>query len=111
VRRLGSLLYNLECRALLDLANFDINGTPKAFPRSFSALSHMERNDDLIDAEFCALCRRYDYPVVEVPIPATPRHGGRSTTNLASAARMYQGVLAVRRSVDRRAGASKDRCS
>ena len=33
-RRLGSLLYNLECRALFDLANWDINGTPKVFPRA-----------------------------------------------------------------------------
>ena len=31
-RRLGSLLYNLECRYLFDLAYWDINGTPKVFP-------------------------------------------------------------------------------
>ena len=33
-RRLGSLLYNLECRALFDLSNWDVNGTPKVFPRA-----------------------------------------------------------------------------
>jgi len=37
-RRLGSLLYNLECRYFFDLAYWDINGTPKVFPRSFTPL-------------------------------------------------------------------------
>ena len=37
-RRLGSLLYNLECRALFDLPYWDINGTPKVFGRHFIPL-------------------------------------------------------------------------
>jgi len=67
-RRFGSLLYNLECRLLFDLANFDINGTPKVFPREFDRLLALQRADDLIDAEFTVLCRQFGYPMVEVPI-------------------------------------------
>lgn len=91
-RRIGSLLYNIECRVLFDLANWDINGTPKVFPRSFTRLLALSRDDDLIDAEFSAICRREGYPMVEVPIFSTRRHGGRSTTNLRSAVRMYWGA-------------------
>jgi glycosyltransferase involved in cell wall biosynthesis len=96
-RRLGSLLYNLECRALFDLPTWDINGTPKVFPRALSRLMELERDDDLIDVEFAMVCRREGYPVVEVPILATVRHGGRSTTNYRSALRMYRGALELRR--------------
>ncbi len=88
-RRLGSLLYNLECRALFDLANWDINGTPKIFPRKFDRLLALTRGDDLIDAEFHVACRDADYPIVEVPILAGERHGGQSTTKIRSAVRMY----------------------
>ncbi len=31
-RRLGSLLYNIECRTLFDLSVWDINGTPEDLP-------------------------------------------------------------------------------
>ena len=96
VRRVGSVIYNMECRALLDLATWDINGTPKVFPRSFEKLSRLQRDDDLIDAEFLAVCARENYPVIEVPLLITQRHGGRSTTNLRSAARMYWGALQLR---------------
>jgi glycosyltransferase involved in cell wall biosynthesis len=91
-RRLGSLLYNLECRALFDLSNWDINGTPKVFPRQFSKLFELSRADDLIDAEFCAVCREEDYPMLEVPIFSTRRHGGKSTTKYNSAIKMYLGA-------------------
>jgi glycosyltransferase involved in cell wall biosynthesis len=96
-RRLGSVLYNLECRALFDLATWDINGTPKVFPRRFSALLELRRDDDLIDAEFMQICRQQEYPVLEVPLLETERHGGRSTTNLESAFKMYRGALALKR--------------
>jgi glycosyltransferase involved in cell wall biosynthesis len=92
-RRLGSLLYNLECRALFNLANFDVNGTPKAFPRSFDRLLALQRHDDVIDAEFNAVCLREGYPVLEVPIVSTRRHGGTSTTSLRTAMRLYWGAL------------------
>ncbi len=91
-RRLGSLIYNLECRAFFDLPVWDINGTPKVFPRSFGKLLALSRDDDLIDAEFNAICRREDYPILEVPVISTRRHGGKSTTNYGSALRMYWGA-------------------
>ena len=91
-RRLGSLLYNLECRALFDLPYWDINGTPKVFPRKFEHLLHLTRDDDLIDAEFHAICREQDYRALEVPIFSTRRHGGKSTTSYRSALNMYMGV-------------------
>ncbi len=91
-RRLGSLLYNLECRAFFDLPTWDINGTPKVFPRSFSKLLDLECDNDLIDAEFNAICRRESYPIIEVPVLSTKRHGGKSTTSLRSAVNMYWGA-------------------
>lgn len=98
-RRLGSLLYNLECRALFDLSFWDINGTPKVFPRSFGKLLELTRNDDLIDAEFSIICRREQYPVIEVPIFSYRRHGGRSTTSYRSAFKMYQGAFQMWRAM------------
>ncbi len=96
-RRLGSLVFNLECRALFDLPTWDINGTPKVFPRSFGRLLTLSRDDDLIDTEFNVICRREGYPVIEVPIISTRRYGGRSTTNLRTAARLYWGALRLSR--------------
>ena len=96
-RRLGSLLYNLECRSLFNLSNWDINGTPKVFPQQFDKLLALTRDDDLIDLEFIAVCRRESYPVIEVPIFSSRRHGGASTTNYRSALRMYWGAYTFRR--------------
>jgi len=98
LRRLGSLLYNLECRALFDLAYWDINGTPKVFSRSMTPLLHMGSNDDLIDLEFNVLCKREGYQVLEVPILSSSRRSGKSTTGLQSAIRMYRGAMKLRRS-------------
>lgn len=98
-RRLGSLLYNLECRSLYDLSYWDINGTPKVFPRDFVHLLTLTRDDDLVDLEFNAICRREGYPLLEVPIFSTRRHGGSSTTNLRSAFRMYWGAYRLRHSL------------
>jgi glycosyltransferase involved in cell wall biosynthesis len=92
VRRFGSLLYNLEARALFDLPYWDINGTPKVFPRSFDRLLHLTRDDDLIDLEFNIICKREGYPMLEVPIFSTRRHGGKSTTRYKSALRLYWGA-------------------
>ena len=103
-RHLGSLIYNLECRALFDLSNFDINGTPKVFPRSASHLLALRSMDDLIDAEFLATCRDEGYLILEVPIVVTKRHGGVSTTTARSAVRMYVGALSLRRRMRRGSG-------
>ena len=101
-RRLGSLLYNLECRALFDLPYWDINGTPKVFPRALAPLLSLTRDDDLIDLEFNAICRREGYSVLEVPIFSARRHSGNSTTSLTSAFRMYLGAVALWRQMGAR---------
>ncbi len=93
LRRLGSLLYNLECRALFDLSYWDINGTPKVFPRSFDKLLGLTQDGDLIDVEFNIICRREDYPMLEVPIFSSRRQGGKSTTTVFSAWKMYVGAI------------------
>jgi glycosyltransferase involved in cell wall biosynthesis len=99
-RRLGSLLYNLECRALFNLSNWDINGTPKVFPRHFDKLLNLTRGDDLIDLEFITVCHGEGYPVIEVPIFSSRRHGGSSTTSYGSALRMYWGAYTFRRTFE-----------
>ena len=103
-RRLGSLLYNLECRALFDLSYWDINGTPKVFPRTFDKLLSLTRDDDLIDAEFNIICRREGYQVLEVPIFSYLRHGGKSMTTYRSALKMYWGAIRLWRNI-RKGGA------
>ena len=97
VRRLGSLLYNLECRALFDLATWDINGTPKVFPRRFGKLLELQQDGDLVDLEFNVICRRERYPVVDIPIFSSRRQGGKSTTSFRSAYRMYLGAYRLMR--------------
>jgi glycosyltransferase involved in cell wall biosynthesis len=96
-RRLGSLLYNLECRALFDLPYWDVNGTPKVFHRNLQPLVELKSNDDLIDLEFNAICREGDYLVLEVPLFSTSRHSGNSTTRLGSAFRMYSGAFRLKK--------------
>jgi glycosyltransferase involved in cell wall biosynthesis len=96
-RRLGSLLYNLQCRALFDLPTWDINGTPKVFPRKFEKLLHLQCDDDLIDAEFNVICRRAEYPVLEIPMFSSRRHGGKSTTTFKTAFKLYRGAFRLRR--------------
>ena len=102
-RRFGSLLYNLECRALFDLSYWDINGTPKVFSRSLGRLLELSRKDDLVDLEFHIVCRREGYRVLEVPIFSNVRHGGRSTTNHRSALGLYWGALSMWRGLPREA--------
>jgi glycosyltransferase involved in cell wall biosynthesis len=96
-RRFGSLLYNLECRMLFDLPCWDINGTPKVFSRHFHQLLTLRRDDDLIDLEFVATCRRLGYPLLDVPILSARRRGGRSTTGYRTAVRLYLGAWQLRR--------------
>jgi hypothetical protein len=97
VHRLGSLLFNLECRAVLGVPAWDINGTPKVFPRAFGKLLELTRTDDLFDAEFSLVCEREGYPVVEIPVDAGLIPGSRTRPDYLAALRMYTGVPALRR--------------
>jgi glycosyltransferase involved in cell wall biosynthesis len=91
-RRLGSALYNAECRVLFGVRTGDVNATPKVFSRFHGALLTLTSDGDLLDAEFMLTCRRQKYPVIEVPIFSNRRHGGSSTTGYKSAVRMYVGA-------------------
>jgi glycosyltransferase involved in cell wall biosynthesis len=95
-RKLGSAIYNLECRRLFDLSTWDIDGTPKLFPRSFHHLLSIDSGAELYDLELMRACRYAGYPVVEIPIFETERFGGRSTTTYRSAARMLLGAYRMR---------------
>ncbi len=92
LRRLGSLLYNLEVRMLFNLAYWDINGTPKVFPKVFADLMDLTEDGDMIDAEFNVICHRKNYPVLEVPVVSIARRSGKSTTGYYSALKMYWGA-------------------
>jgi hypothetical protein len=92
-RRVGSVLYNFQCRALFGLPTWDINGTPKVFPRSMPALLELREAGDLIDLEFLLACQRNGYPLLEVPVVASGRRGGVSTTGLATAWKLYTGAM------------------
>jgi glycosyltransferase involved in cell wall biosynthesis len=91
-RRLGSALYNAECRLLLGVRTRDVNATPKVFSRSHAALLRLTSDGDMLDAEFLFTCRREGFPVIEVPIFGNRRQGGASTTNYRSAVGMYVGA-------------------
>ena len=91
-RRLGSALYNAECRLLLGVKTQDVNATPKVFSRSHAALLSLTSDGDMLDAELLFTCRREGFPVIEVPIFGNRRQGGSSTTNYRSAAGMYLGA-------------------
>lgn len=92
-RALGSALYNLECRLLLGIEADDVNGTPKVFPRALLDRLRLVSDGDLVDAELLLRCRRLGVPVVSLPVEGWRRHGGRSSTNLRSAWRMYSGAV------------------
>lgn len=95
-RKLGSVLYNFECRMLFDLPVWDVNGTPKVFHRDMRDKLDLQENGDLIDLEFVVKCERLGLQILEVPIVSMTRHGGESTTNYSSAFKMYWGALMMR---------------
>jgi glycosyltransferase involved in cell wall biosynthesis len=96
LREVGSWLYNLEARLLFGIRARDVNGTPKILPRALYERITLESVDDLLDLELLAKAGRHGVPVVEMPVEGFKRHGGRSSTGLQSAWRMYVGALARR---------------
>ncbi len=91
-RKIGSFLYNLECRGLFDLPTWDINATPKVFSRETYHAIQPRQDGDLIDLEIYVKCKQLGKVILEVPIYSMARHGGKSTTNYGSAYRMYRGA-------------------
>lgn len=108
LRKLGSTLYNIECRLLLHTPVWDVNGTPKVMPRSIIQTINLTSKDDLIDAELMAKCVQNRIPILEVPILFPPRHGGKSTTKILSALKMYWGVLRLRKLLKKRKSELRD---
>lgn len=102
IRKIGSMLYNIECRMLFDLPCRDINGTPKIFPRRFEKLLNLTENGDLIDLEFNIICREEGYPIIEFPVFSSFRHGGRSTTGFGSALKMFGKAFLIWRGRNKR---------
>lgn len=101
LRKLGSTLYNIECRLLLHTPVWDVNGTPKVMPKKIADILNLTSKNDLIDAELVAKCVKNHIPILEVPILFPPRYGGKSTTKIYSAIKMYLGVLRLRKQLRR----------
>jgi hypothetical protein len=109
LRRIGSVLYNFQCRALFSLAVWDVNGTPKVFARSFLPPGGLREEGDLIDLELLVHCERSGIPVLEVPVVSPGRHSGRSTTMVPSALKMYAGAFRLWREMRRASAVLTDR--
>jgi glycosyltransferase involved in cell wall biosynthesis len=103
IRRLGSVIYNFENRYLFKTAVWDVNGTPKIFPGELLKSIDIQSNGDLIDAELMAISRKRELPVVEIPIYATDRISGKSTTRFKSAWKMYTGLLKLKKYIQNHA--------
>ena len=93
LREFGSALYNLEARLCFGISCRDVNGTPKIFSRSFYESLNLTGNGDLFDLELIAAAGKAGVPIIEIPVQGFSRHGGKSSTTLASAWNMYAGAL------------------
>ncbi len=102
LRKLGSTLYNIECRLLLKVSVWDINGTPKVLPRNVINNLHLVSKDDLIDAELIAKCMHAGIQILEFPVLFPPRLTGKSTTNYLSAIKMYIGVFGIKKKLQKK---------
>jgi glycosyltransferase involved in cell wall biosynthesis len=98
-RELGSWLYNCEARLLYGVGVGDVNGTPKILGRDVYRRLDLRSLGDLLDLELVAKVKRLGIPVVERPVSGFKRHGGRSSTRLSSAWRMYTGAVALRKTL------------
>jgi hypothetical protein len=101
-QKLGSLAYNVEVRLAYGLATWDVNGTPKAFPRGFNGLLALTSDDELYDLEFAVVCERERYPVLEIPLRCTGALGPPARGIGASAAlRLFAGAARRRHRLGR----------
>jgi glycosyltransferase involved in cell wall biosynthesis len=98
-RKLGSILYNLENRTIFKTPVWDVNGTPKVIPKKILQKIFPTSENDLIDAELMAKCYKNNIPIIEIPIMETNRVSGKSTTNIASAVKMYWGLFKLRKTL------------
>ncbi len=99
LRKLGSILYNLEFRFLFKTPVWDVNGTPKVIPKKVYQKIKLISKNDLIDAELIARCFKLGFKIIEVPVEVTTRISGKSTTDFKSAFNMYSGLLKLSKKV------------
>jgi dolichol-phosphate mannosyltransferase len=97
IRKVGSILYNFECRMLFKVPIWDINGTPKVLPKKVYEQMEILSEDDLIDAEIVVRCAKNKVLIIEIPVVSTTRISGSSTTNFGSAFKMYTGIWKLRK--------------
>lgn len=95
-RRVGSKLFNLECRLLFGLRVADVNGNPKVWHRDRLSPAVLREPGSFLDAEVLICARQRGLPVVEFPITRMDRHGGRSMTDLRLASTLYTRPLSAR---------------
>jgi hypothetical protein len=95
LREVGSLLYNLEARLLFGVSCADVNGTPKVFGAAFYRALCLTATGDLLDLELLSAAARRGLPVVEVETVGFKRHGGKSSTTLRTAWKMYAGAVGL----------------
>jgi glycosyltransferase involved in cell wall biosynthesis len=103
LREAGSWLFNLEGRLFFGIRARDVNGTPKVFSRDLFRELRLFSEGDLLDLELMAKVSRRGLPIVELPVQGFRRHGGRSSTGLKAAWRLYAGAWKLRRKVAERA--------
>jgi glycosyltransferase involved in cell wall biosynthesis len=99
LRELGSWLYNLEGWLLFGVRVGDINGTPKILSRETYQKLRLFSEGDVLDLELVVKAAQLGLPIVEMPVKGFRRHGGRSSTSLKSAWRMYVGALRLKRAL------------
>jgi glycosyltransferase involved in cell wall biosynthesis len=95
MRDVGSLLYNLEARLLFGVRCQDVNGTPKVFGGDWYRSLRPTATGDLLDLELMIAAAREGFSVIELPVTGFRRHGGKSSTTVVSAWKMYVGALGM----------------
>jgi glycosyltransferase involved in cell wall biosynthesis len=96
LRAVGSWLYNREARWLFGIRTSDVNGTPKLFAADFYRRLSLRSTGDLFDLELMVQAQWHGLEIDEIVLPGFRRHGGKSSTTLGSAWRMYLGALRLR---------------
>lgn len=99
IRKWTSIFYNLENRLLLKTPIWDVNATPKVIPKHLLDQIPLSEMGDTIDAELMYKAFRKHIPIIEIPIRQHERKSGKSTTNWKSAAKMFFGILHLKRHV------------
>jgi hypothetical protein len=95
LREFGSMLYNLEAKLCFRVNCRDVNGTPKVFGRSLYETADLSADGDLLDLELMRHVAALGKKVIEVPVRGFKRHGGKSSTTLKSAWKMYAGAFGM----------------